>query len=207
MLVTHTNLDIYITDVRLYVGDITEPYVYSDSVVMTALVNAVKYLGPRWDNKYLIYGSGIKISDNGSEYTVGVPQGQCNIPNTTLENDVFRNCHVTFNSYSPPIVEQSDSVAIVLAASYLLRRASATSSYTGLSWSTPDLSFSNIQSAKTLQEYIAQDLAALNAFFAVKLGRMQIGQLLPAFDPIALSVNDQINWYVRLGISKKFNQS
>lgn len=206
MLVTHTNLDIYITDVRLYVGDMTEPYVYSDSVIMTALVNAVKYLSNRWDSKYLIYSSGIVSSFGVGTVDVNTPHGICTLADTIQENDAFRNCHIAFNSVAPPVIEQQDSAAIVLAASYLLRRSSASSSYTGLSWSTPDLSYSNIQTSKSLQEYIAQDLAALNAFFMVKLGRMQVGRLAPAFDPITLSIGEQINWYTRLAEQSKFNR-
>lgn len=207
MLVQSTNLSIYETDVRLYVGDLDET-TYSDEVIYTALVNAVYYLSKRWFNKYLIYSSGI-LSGNPAptEYVnVNTPDGQCTIPDTVQENDVFRNCYFAFTSMSPPVVEQQDVPALVLAASYLLRRSSASSSYTGLSWSTPDLSFSNIQLAKALQEYIKQDLAALDLFFAIKLGRIQIGYLKGNFEQIYPSVVDQVNWYIQMARQSRFNR-
>lgn len=169
-----SNLAQYIPDVRLYVGDIDSTE-YSDSTVLTALKNGVLYLQRQWYTKYLIYSSGIVASYNGSTVTVNVPNGQCTI-DTPLEGDVFRNCNFPFTSNPPPIIEQNDLPALLLAASYLLARSKASSSTSGLSWSTPDLSYSNIESAKTYKELMRQNLEAISLFFKQKLGAVQVGR-------------------------------
>ncbi len=50
------------------------------------------------------------------------------------------------------------------------------SSTSGLSWSTPDLSYSNIESAKTYKELMRQNLEAISLFFKQKLGAVQVGK-------------------------------
>lgn len=203
MLVQSTNLSIYETDVRLYVGDLAET-AYTDEMIYTALVNSIYYLSTYWQSKYLIYSSGIVNSVGAGYIVVNTPNGTCQIPDTIEENDVFRNCAFPFNSVSPPVIEQKDVPAVLLAASYLLRRSSASSSYTGLSWSTPDLSFSNIQTSKALQEYIKQDLAALEFFFKVKLGKIQVDYPKGNFE-IVYNAVDAVNWYVQMSKNYRFN--
>lgn len=172
-----SNLAQYIPDVRIYVGDI-DSTTFSDSTILTALENGVMYLSTRWYNKYLLYSSGIvnSLPANPGYQNVNTPDGMCTILDTFSEGDVFRNCHRTFTSEEPPVMEQQDVPALLIATSYLLRRAIATSSSVGLSWSTPDLSFSNIQSSRIALDMMKQELAALEFFFKLKLGRMQIGR-------------------------------
>jgi hypothetical protein len=101
-------------------------------------------LASRWNSKYLI----------------------------DANNDVYRNTAVTFTYTSPPIVEQQDEIAIILAASILVRRSAITSSSTAFTnWSTPDLSFSNVQSSKALLDMLKADEDQLNLFFKGKLGK------------------------------------
>jgi len=169
MLITTSNLDYLITPLRFHIGDIDET-LFSDSVLLTGLVNGVKMIANRWSNKYLIYASGIDVSCVG--YIPAV-------------NDVYRNCSFAFQSVAPPIVEQSDEIAIILAASILVRRSVITSSVSAFSnWSTPDLSYSNIQSSKQLLSMLADDQRMLDDFFKGKLGR-----ILKSTLPIAESEN------------------
>jgi len=156
MLINASNLDYLVTPLRFHIGDIDET-LFSDTVLLTGLVNGVKMIANRWSSKYLIYASGIDASCLG--YTPSV-------------NDVYRNCAFNFQSSSPPIVEQSDEIAIILAASILVRRSVITSSVSAFSnWTTPDLSYSNVQSSRQLLSMLADDQKLLDDFFKGKLSR------------------------------------
>lgn len=181
-MVTTTNLNIYEDAVRLYIGDFDIPYTYSTERILTALVEAVRFLGNRWDRRYLIYSSGILISDNGTTKQVYTPDGVCEIDSSIQENDVFRNCYKLDSSGVSTVLEFQDEGAVILAAAYLLRRAALTSSNIGQSWSTPDLSFSNIETSRTLRSLMQTDLDALNLLFKSKLGQIQIGAFFPRSD-------------------------
>jgi hypothetical protein len=197
-MVTSTNLSIYADSVRLYIGDSESPYTFSDSTILQALVESVRYLSPRWDRKYLIYSSGILVSDNGVTKLVNTPDGQCTISSSVSENDVFRNCYKTFVSIAPPIIDAQDEAAIILAAAYLMRRASLTSTNIGQSWSTPDLSFSNIETSRTLRSLMQTDLDALNLLFKQKLGRIQIGSFYPRSEIQFRTAVEVANYYVTM---------
>lgn len=163
MLVQSTNLDYLLIPLRLHIGDPNSTQ-FSDPILLTALVNGVKMLASRWSNKYQIYASGIDATCIG--YTPNV-------------NDVYRRCTYTFATNSPPIVEQQDEIAITLAAAILLRRSTITSSMSAFSnWATPDLSYSNVQSSRTLLDMLKADQDMLDAFFKGKLGKIQ-KQVLP----------------------------
>jgi hypothetical protein len=190
-----SNLGQYIPDVRLYVGD-EESTLYSDSLILRALENSISYLGKRWFDKYLVYSSGIIYTDYGATVAVNTPQGVCTITKPN-EGDVIRNCYITFASNPPPIIEQTDLPAILLASAYLLARSKASSSTAGVSWSTPDLSYSNIESAKTYKELMKQNLEAIEFFFKQHLGKPQVGKNAYRFEwnnnPI-----EAANWYFRM---------
>lgn len=165
-LVTTTNLDYLATPVRLHVGDLTET-TFSDSIIYTALVSAVKFLQNKWSSRYFIYASGMLVGGT----TINTPDGQATLTSLPQENDVFRNPFVAFDSLQPPIIDQNDEYAVIVAASLLLRRSVISSSTAVFSnWSTPDLSYSNVQSSKALQEAIAEDTKLLDEFFKRRLG-------------------------------------
>jgi hypothetical protein len=181
MLVSSSNLDYLITPLRFHVGDL-DSTLFSDTILLTGLVNGVKMIANRWSSKYLIYASGIDVSCLGY------------IPSV---NDVYRNCESTFHAFSPPIVEQSDEIAIILAASILVRRSVITSSISAFSnWSTPDLSYSNVQSSKQISLMLEDDQKQLDLFFKGKLGKSLKGtfpiaqgeELLPLsnFNPVVI---------------------
>lgn len=175
-MITQTNLDIYVPSLRMYIGDTVVPYTYSDTLLLTALVESVRYLSVRWSNKYLIYSPDMLISDNGIQKTVSVPEGICTISSTIRENDMFKNCYY---AQSTTFMDIQDQAALLLAAAYLMRRSLLNS--TSISnWSTPDLSFSNVEASRSLRELIKADLESLDALFKRKLGHMQVGRFSPA---------------------------
>lgn len=167
MITVTTNLDYLIPDVRLRVGDI-DGTLFSDNLIRTGLVSSVKYLQHLWGDRYLIYTSGIISSGT----IVNVPQGTCDLGYTPNEYDVIRNCYAVFESVPPPILDQDDEQAIVIAAGMLVRRSVIQSSTTAFTnWTTPDLSISNIQSAKMLTEMLKMDKEELDSFFKRRLAR------------------------------------
>jgi hypothetical protein len=122
------------------------------------------------------------VSDTVTTKIVNTPDGQCTIDSSVAENDVFRNCYKTFVSTVPPILDIQDEAALILASSYILRRAALTSSNIGQSWSTPDLTFSNIETSRTLRSLMQNDLDAINLLFKQKLGNIQVGMFFPRSD-------------------------
>lgn len=201
-----SNLAQYISDVRLYVGDIGATQ-FLDATVLLALENAVAYLSIRWQSKYLLYSSGIVNTASApiGFINVNTPQGMCTIESGLSEGDVFRNCNFTFSSVSPPIIEQKDLPAVLIAATYLLFRSISWSSSSGLSWSTPDLSFNNNESSRMLRDFIQQQLDALDLFFKQKLGKIQIGNFPHAVEFLQNNTAVEIaNFYSQQVLLQKF---
>lgn len=174
-----TNLDHLIPNVRIRFGDLTGA-TYSDTIIRTALVNAVGFLQPRWQSKYQIYTNSIKIDPQPVTVPSGyilanTSHGQTYIPAGLNEGDAFRNPYVIFTQPSPPILQSEDEEAIVLAAVYLLRSVQVSSSITGfVSWSTEDIRYSNLGSERGLGRLLEADLANLNDYFRKKIAKPQI---------------------------------
>lgn len=181
MITQPNNLDYLISPTQLYVGDTAEN-VYSYSIIRTALVYGVKALQKRWNNRYFVYASGMAVDSTH----IMTPDGEITVTSLPNVNDVFRNSYnQTFSSSSPPIIDQTDETPIILSAAIILRRMALTSNVSALgSWSTPDLSFSNIQGSKQVMALLAEDQKALDAFFAQRLAH-------PQKDSIIESVNAQ----------------
>lgn len=159
MITTPTNLDYLIPFVRVRMGDISSPPQYSDPFIRTALVNAIPSLSQKWTWKYFIYTSSLNRGGNLVETPAGIVE-LTPLPN---EYDIVRNPAATFTMSPPPVIEQNDESIIVLAATILLRRAllaSSTSVFTN--WSTPDFSYSNVASAKTMIEALTAEQQELD---------------------------------------------
>ena len=166
-MITSSNLDYLIPPVRLHLGD-PSGSIFSDTVILTGLVFGVKMLQTRWSNRYFIYTSDMHVSGT----LINTPNGQFDIGYTPNVNDALRNPFIPFVSTSPPIIDQNDEPAIVLAAAILVRKSAITSSVSAFSsWSTPDLSVSNIQSGKVLVDMLRNDEEALNELFKRRLGK------------------------------------
>lgn len=174
-IVDETNVDYLIGDVRLRYGDFVEPYRYSDTIVRTAVVNAVKYLQRKWYDRYQVVIDGTIIEPQPAGVPAGyvyaaTAAGYQNIPSGLGVGDVYRNPATTFVSAPPPIVEQDDEAPIVIAACIALRTAQLTSSADSFqSWSTADMSYTNSAGSKVLTSLLEQDLAALESFFKTRL--------------------------------------
>jgi hypothetical protein len=186
-----SNVDYLIDDLRLYLGDL-DGSEYSKTIVRTSLLNGVKYLMPKWNKKYLIYTEDMLVASG----VLRGPDGNVILSYQPNEYDVFRNSYATFYSERPPDIEQQDEAAILLAAAIILRKSKLTSNNPGFTWTTPDLSYSNIEQSRMGRLLIQQDVDALNAFFKFRLGKLLIGRLR-ANTERDYSVVDDINWIKR----------
>jgi len=175
MITTQTNVDYLIDSVRLRLGDF-EGTVYSTTLVRTAIISAVKYLQKRWKSKYQVVTSGTYTGDNSSvpsgyaqAHTV---DGTAYIPYGLANDNVYRNPFVAFTQDGPPVVEQNDEDAIVLATAYIIHLAKLTnSSSTFVSWSTEDIRFTNTTAANTMRNVLEALQTELNTVFATRIAQ------------------------------------
>lgn len=175
MITTSTNIDYMVDQVRLRLGDFdgTE---YSDTLVRTALISAIKYLQKRWRSKYQVVTSGT-YTGNDSAAPAGYAQantidGMAYIPAGLQNNDVFRNPYITFNSTEPPVIEQNDEDAIVLATAYIVHLAKLTNSSSAfVSWSTEDIRYTNTTAANTMRAVLETLQTELNTVFATRIAQ------------------------------------
>jgi len=184
-----TNLDHLMINLRIRYGDLTGS-TYSDATLRTALVNAVAFLQNRWSSKYQTYRSDLLVDPQPSTVPAGfvlanTAHGTGYIPDALENGSAFRNPFITFNQPSPPIIETIDEEAIVLAATYLLRRVQVSSSLTGfVSWSTEDIRYSNLGSERGLSGLVNDDLKALNDYFRANIAKPRVLAFAPVPTPI-----------------------
>ncbi len=90
-----SNIDYLIPALRMELWDLNPAsYRYTDAWLSTSLVVAVKSLQRWWSNRYLVDSTDTVIS---------------------------RNTSSTFDLVSPPLVETSDEMPIILMAAYLIK--------------------------------------------------------------------------------------
>jgi hypothetical protein len=175
MITTPTNIDYMIDQVRLRLGDF-DGTAYSDTLVRTALISSIKYLQKRWRSKYQVLTSGT-YTGNDVAAPSGFSQantidGSAYIPSGLSVNDVFRNPYITFNSTEPPVVEQNDEDAIVLATAYIIHLAKLTNSSSAfVSWSTEDIRYTNTTAANTMRAVLETLQTELNTVFATRIAQ------------------------------------
>lgn len=172
-IVYPTNIDYLLDEVRLHIGD-TESTLFSDSLVRSSLVFAVKSAYKRWGGRYLVFNDGMPTG-GGDPIPAGyiyakLPDGYGYVPSGLVENDIFRNPSFTFADTGATIITQEDEPIVVLMAAIILRRSYLSSSSNSfVNWSDGEYSYSNVASATTMRGLLADDLAALEYYF--KTGR------------------------------------
>ena len=135
-ITTETNLDYLITDLRLHLGDITEPYRYTTDWLRTSLVMSVKALMRWWNYKYLI----------DSDYNAS------------------RNPRSTFLFPAPPTIEYGDEYPIVLMASIIIKEGSLEeSAWNAGSWRDAEIAYSNIEGNRARTTSLKQDWETLES--------------------------------------------
>lgn len=175
MITSPSNIDYLIDSVRLRLGDF-DGSAYSDTLIRTALVSAIKFLQKRWRSKYQVVTSGTYTGNNS-----GAPAGfaEANtvdglgyIPELLNNNDVFRSPYIAFTQSNPPVVEQNDEDAVVLATAYIVHLAKLTNSSSSfVSWSTEDIRFTNTTAANTMRNVLETLQLELNTLFATRIAQ------------------------------------
>lgn len=175
MITNVTNVDYLIEPVKIRLGDFDGTQ-YSDSLVRTGIINGVKFLQKRWRSKYQVFASGLISADQPSGAAdqgliwCSTVNGYAFLDLNLVENDVFRNPFLEFQQPAPPIVEQNDEDALVLAAMYLIHLAKLTSSAsTFVSWSTEDLRYTNSESSRSMKLVLETILSELNVLFKTRV--------------------------------------
>ena len=174
MITNPTNMDYFIDAVRLRLGDF-DGTAYSDALIRTAIVSAVKFLQKQWRSKYQVIASGTYVvgeqAPSGYAYASTV-NGYAFIPSGLNVNDVFRNPYIDFQQPAPPLVEQNDEDAIVIATAYIVHLAKLTnSSATFVSWGTEDIRFTNSASANTMKTVLETLQSELNTIFTTRIAQ------------------------------------
>lgn len=170
------NIDYLIGELRIRYGDLTGD-VYSDTVMRSALVGAVKYLEKRWASKYQVFRDEMVTSPQPPDVPAGsvaanTADGVAYIPATLNPGDVFRNPYIDFKAPSPPVITGVDDEAIVLAAKYILRLSKISSSADGFSsWRTEDIAYSNLGGERSYNKLIEADKSELDDYFKQNIAK------------------------------------
>lgn len=175
MITSPTNIDYLIDSVRLRLGDF-DGTAYSDTLIRTAIVSAIKFLQKRWRSKYQIVTSGTYTGNNSTApsgyaeaYTV---DGIGYIPFGLNINDTYRSPYIAFTQEQPPVIEQNDEDAVVLATAYIVHLAKLTNSSSSfVSWSTEDIRFTNTTAANTMRNVLETLQTELNTLFATRIAQ------------------------------------
>ena len=151
---------------------------YSDEIVLEALVNAVYYSQKFWNSRYQVFVSGIINQDipaPSGYITVNSSYGPAVVPEDIAVNDVFRNPYTTFSQDEPPTIQSVDDEGLVLTAVFLLRRLQLTNSFDAFtSWRTEDVQYSGIAAGNNLNSLLRNDEAAMKEFFRKAIGKASL---------------------------------
>lgn len=150
-----TTLAYLIPQLRRQLSDYTEPYTYSDAVLSGFLLDSIKALGNRWNNKYRVAevdGVSDLVIRNGNTYL--------------------------FQFSQPPVIQYQDERAVVLQASILIKSSTKWSeSGSAVTWKDDEVSYSNLESARQRSSTLQDDIDELNKLFPIKLAKTGYGRL------------------------------
>lgn len=136
---TATDLDYLIEELRFRIGDTdSTAYRYLDSWLRVALVSALKALQRWWRIRYLI---------DSTTYVVTRYSGS------------------SFTQDEPPVIQQSDEVAILAMASILIKSGTLqNSAWTVGSWKDAEIAVSNIESGRIRDASLLRDWNELELY-------------------------------------------
>jgi hypothetical protein len=150
-----TTLAYLIPQLRRQLSDYTEPYDYTDVVLSGFLLDSIKALGSRWNNKYRVA-------------TVD------SVPDLVVRSDN----EYLFEFSEPPVIQYQDERAVVLQASILIKSSTKWSeSGSAVSWRDEEISYSNLESARQRSSTLQDDIDELDKLFPIKLAKAKYGRL------------------------------
>src|SRR5688572_17297505 len=112
-----TNIDYLMGDVRMQFGDLTGD-IFSDTIVRTSLVAAVRYLQRTWNGKYQVYRTENALDPQPADVPAGYTRinslyGVADIPSITTVGSIFRDPYAEFTHFPPPLLESIDEQAVI----------------------------------------------------------------------------------------------
>ena len=150
-----TTLAYLIPQFRRQLSDYTTPYTYDDATLSGFLLDGVKALGHRWNNKYYV------------ATVAGV------------SNLIIRNANsYLFDFSEPPVIQTQDERAVILQASVIIKSSTKWSeSGSAVNWRDEEIAYSNVQSARQRSSTLDDDVRELNELFPIKLAQSRSGRL------------------------------
>jgi len=152
-----SDLATLVGSLRNYLGDSDTPYRFDAEELETSLDTALYMLLRRLNFKYTMDTSGT----------------------------ITRTSGATFKVDSPPVVEFADQAAIIIQAAIITKSASAwDSSWDVASWKDDEISYSNIQGARSKDQSIATDLQLLEDVLKRRLLLGRVSQMMGFHEPL-----------------------
>jgi hypothetical protein len=140
-----SNLEYLIPYIRIQIGDLTAPYRYTDSMILTVIKASIKALQRWWNNRYLLDSS----------------------------ENVYRNPGITFLMPSPPIIQDADQRPIELMSSIIIKTGSLENvSYSLSSWRDAEISFSNLEMGRRKDASLVRDWNELTSLLSIPVKRL-----------------------------------
>ncbi len=150
-----TTLAYLIAPLRRQLSDYTEPYTYTDAVLSGFLLDSIKALGNRWNNRY----------------RVATVDG---VPDLVIRSGDAYN----FEFSEPPVIQYQDERAVVLQASIFIKSSTKWSeSGSAVTWRDEEISYSNLETARQRSSTLQDDIEELNKLFPIKLAKTRSGRL------------------------------
>lgn len=184
-----TNLDYLMTDVRINFGDI-DGSVFSDVIIRTALVSAVRLLQSKWNGKYQIYAEDMIITPQPDDVPAGYIRiaslhGRADIPEDTVVGSVFRNPYGTFTAEDNHLFESTDEQGLIFAAVYILRKMQVSSTAQEfIAWSTEDIKYSNLGIERSLGGILKDDIENLKSYLRSKIATPKRSEFPMSYIPM-----------------------
>jgi hypothetical protein len=171
------NIDYVIPHVRIQFGDYTGES-FSDTIIRSTIIGAVKTLERRWNSKYQVYHSNLLTDPQPDSPPAGyvyaqTQNGDAYIPSGLSNGDVFRNPYIDFDvgNTTSAVFLPLDETAVILQTVYLLHKVGLTSSADDLvSWSTEDIRFTNLSKDRAKRALLEDARAELDNHFKQRLG-------------------------------------
>jgi hypothetical protein len=138
--------DYIIPFIRLRIGDTDcSNYRYTANWLETSIDASIQALGRWWNFKYL----------------------------QLVDGTIYRNPNVTFLFPEPPILEGADSQIVALMAAYIILEGSLeNSAWNFASWRDAEISYSNLEQARTRNETLARLWTELTSIIKIPQKRL-----------------------------------
>jgi len=192
------NIDYLIMDLRIHIGD-TESSRYSDSFLRTSMVNGIRMLQRKWDNRYYIFNESMVVenlpegvvrqsdyeSGNYNSLKVVVPNmyhyikvgdTATTLPKNFVEYNIFRNPNHIFSDGVQylhedwHVIASEDEYIVVLASAIIFRKSLLSSSSPNFqTWEDGEFRYSNLGAERAMTTLLENDLKELEDVFKKRL--------------------------------------